>query len=76
MSIRFIALATALIFAALPAQAYVGPGLGLGAIGVILGLLFSFVLAFFAFVWLPVKRLFSKRKMTDVADEENVNDGD
>ncbi len=49
---------------AIPAQAYVGPGLGLGAIGVVLGLIFSFVLAFFAFVWMPIKRLFSKKKTT------------
>ena len=56
---------------ALPAHAYVGPGLGLGAIGVILGLLLSIALAFFAFVWLPLKRMFSRKKphVEDAADE-------
>jgi len=44
------------------AQAYVGPGLGLGAIGVVLGMLLSIVLAFFAFIWMPIKRLLSKGK--------------
>ncbi len=54
----------ALVFAlfAVPAQAYVGPGLGLGAFGVIAGLFLSLVLAFFAFVWMPVKRIFTRAK--------------
>jgi hypothetical protein len=56
---------------ALPAQAYVGPGLGLGAIGVVLGLVLSLVLAFFAFVWMPIKRVFNRKKaiVEDAADE-------
>ncbi|MFQ5437393.1 MAG: hypothetical protein ACE5DK_01025 [Paracoccaceae bacterium] len=53
-------------FVAVPADAYVGPGLGLGALGVVSGLFLSLVMAFFAFVWLPVKRLFSPKKQ-DVA---------
>lgn len=40
-----------------PAVAYVGPGLGLGAIGAILGVALSVLLAIFAVVWYPVKRL-------------------
>lgn len=32
------------------AQAYVGPGLGLGAIGAILGVIFSVILAILAFL--------------------------
>jgi hypothetical protein len=38
------------------ANAYVGPGLGLGAVGVIAGVLLSIVLAVFAIVWYPIKR--------------------
>ena len=41
-------------------HAYIGPGLGLGAGGVILGLLLSVVLAIFAIVWYPFKRLVRK----------------
>ena len=69
---RLILPLTALLaMIAMPAQAYVGPGLGLGAIGVILGLLLSFALAFFAFVWMPVKRMFSRKKavIEDVSDD-------
>lgn len=49
------------------AQAYVGPGLGLGALSVVLGLISSVLLAIFAIVWYPVKRVlkkFNKRKLT------------
>ena len=39
------------------AAAYVGPGMGLGAIAAILGLLLAFFLAVAGVVWYPVKRL-------------------
>ena len=52
----------------LHAAAYVGPGLGAGTIGVILGLIGSILLALFAFFWYPIKRaLFGKK---DAAEEE------
>ena len=44
------------------AHAYVGPGLGLGALGVILGIFFSILLAVVGIVWYPVKRLIRKFK--------------
>ena len=44
----------------LPAFAYVGPGLGLGTIGVVLGVLFSLFMAMVAIVWYPIKRLWKK----------------
>jgi hypothetical protein len=57
-----IILATALVATiAMPAEAYVGPGLGLGALGVVVGLLLSVFMALFAFVWMPLKRLFTGR---------------
>lgn len=46
----------------LEAQAYIGPGLGAGTIGVILGLLVSILVAIFAIFWYPVKRLLKKRR--------------
>lgn len=57
----------ALIFAAtvLPmnsALAYIGPGLGAGTIGVILGILGSVFLALFAIFWYPIKRALFKDK--------------
>ncbi len=40
-----------------PAEAYVGPGLGLGAIGVVIGLVMTLIMAAIAFVWMPIKRM-------------------
>lgn len=54
--LRFLSLAFALS-APLAAQAYTGPGLGLGAVGVAFGLIGSILLAIVSVVWYPVKRL-------------------
>ena len=42
----------------LTAHAYIGPGLGSGVIGVVVGILTAFFLALAALVWYPLKRLF------------------
>lgn len=39
------------------AQAYSGPGVGLGAIGVVLGIVGSVFLMTVSLIWYPVKRL-------------------
>lgn len=44
------------------AQAYIGPGVGAGAIAVVLGVIGSVILAIVALVWYPIKRLLRKRK--------------
>ena len=44
------------------AQAYIGPGLGLGAIGAIIGVILSIILGLLGLVWYPLKRLFSKNQ--------------
>jgi len=51
-----------LLFYPVNAYAYIGPGLGVGTIGVVLGILGSIVLALVAIVWYPVKRFFRKMK--------------
>lgn len=69
----FLFLATAsAVLAAVPAEAYVGPGLGLGALGVVSGLFLSLVMAFFAFVWLPIKRLLTRNRpdRAEIATDE------
>lgn len=43
--------------AAVPAHAYVGPGLGAGAVAAVLGIIASIFLALFAVLWYPIKRL-------------------
>lgn len=44
-------------FAATPAMAYVGPGSGLGAIGVAFGVVGTVLLSLVSFVWYPIKRV-------------------
>jgi len=49
----------ALVFGSQQALAYIGPGMGAGTLGVLLGLIGSVFLAIFAFFWYPIKRLFA-----------------
>ena len=63
------------------AQAYLGPGLGGGALGVIVGLLGSIGLALIAVFWYPLKRLlrrlFESHNNSDAQyDEDRVSNGD
>lgn len=44
------------------AMAYVGPGLGVGTISVVLGVLGSIFIALFAVIWYPFKRFLKKIK--------------
>ena len=63
------------------ASAYIGQGLGAGAIGVILGILGSLLLAIFALFWYPLKRIYKKlfpksvEKETPVPDSEEGDTG-
>jgi len=44
-----------------PVFAYIGPGIGVGAIAVALGFIASIFLAVFAVLWYPLRRLFRRR---------------
>lgn len=69
MQLMIIALSILLItLSPTNASAYVGPGLGAGTIGVILGVLGSIVIALFALLWYPFKRLLKKMKKSDPKD--------
>ena len=57
-----LSFAALLVLFSAPAMAYVGPGLGLGVIGTIFGVLAAIVLALFGLFWYPLKRAFSKKK--------------
>lgn len=73
VGVGFILATTAgLIVLAAPgtAFAYVGPGIGAGTIAVVLGVLGSILLAVFAIVWYPLKRLLNRRKQRARAREE------
>lgn len=72
-------LAAALLGAVIPAAAYVGPGLGAGTLGVILGFIGSVFLALFAIVWFPVKRMLKRRsaeKSESVAERRPQSEDD
>lgn len=60
----FPALVSAFALACLPsaALAYIGPGLGAGAIAAVLGVLGSIFLAIVAVLYYPIKRLLKGRK--------------
>ena len=55
---------------AMPASAYVGPGVGLSAIGAFLALIMGVILAFFGFIWYPVKVLLRKRNAAGASPSE------
>ena len=57
------------------ANAYIGPGLGLGTVGILIGLLGSIILALIAVLWYPFKRLLKKiKKKKDLEPEEDRNE--
>ena len=63
----------ALLLCSHQALAYIGPGMGAGTLGVLLGLIGSVLLALFAFFWYPIKRLFTgKDKGKDKGKEEKT----
>ena len=51
-----------LMISSVSADAYIGPGLGLGTIGAVLGILAAIVLAIIGIVWYPLKRMIKKRR--------------
>lgn len=58
---RTVCVATGLLMTVSPAQAYIGPGMGVGTLGVVAGLVSSVFLALFAVIWYPIKRMIKRR---------------
>lgn len=54
------------------ALAYIGPGMGAGTLGVLLGLIGSVFLALFAFFWYPIKRLFTGKGKDKGKEEKSA----
>ena len=50
------------LLAPAPAWAYIGPGLGAGAVAAVLAVLGSILLAIFSVIYYPIKRLMKKRR--------------
>lgn len=61
--------------AAGPAEAYIGPGAGLGVFGAIVALFGALVLLVVGFVWYPIKRLLGKSKAKVATPDESGPDG-
>ena len=61
----FIVLITSFLLTT-EAFSYIGPGLGLGLIGSILGLLLSFFVLIFAIFWFPLKKILKKKKKNNI----------
>ena len=63
------------VFAVTPiAQAYTGPGLGLGIIGTVVGVVFSLLLAILAVFWYPLKRVLKIGKKSVEAQDDTDED--
>jgi hypothetical protein len=60
-----------LLVSATAAQAYIGPGVGAGALAAVVGVLGSIFLALFAVIYYPIKRMLKKRKAAtpDTSDD-------
>lgn len=52
-------------FFAQQAMAYIGPGVGVSAIGAFLAIVAGVIVAIFGFVWYPIRRLIRKRKKSE-----------
>lgn len=63
-------LVPALTLASQQAMAYIGPGMGAGTLGVLIGLIGSVLLALFAFFWYPIKRMFAGKDKKEEAPVE------
>ena len=57
-----------------PAHAYIGPVVGLGAIGAVLALFLGAVLLVVGFLWYPLKRILKARKSASV-EKPDPGDG-
>lgn len=67
--VRSLALAASLITLSQSADAYIGPGAGISALGTVLALFGAILLGIIGFVWYPIKRLLAKSKRTEHRDE-------
>jgi hypothetical protein len=48
--------------------AYIGPGLGIGAIAIFLGLILALVLSIFSVVAYPIRKILNKKKNDNKSD--------
>ena len=53
------------------AEAYLGPALGLGIIGTVISIVVVLLLSLFAFIFVPIRRMFGKTKQKSADDESD-----
>jgi biopolymer transport protein ExbB/TolQ len=63
---KLMVAASLLLLSVEPAMAYIGPGIGVGMIATVLGILTAIVLAIFAVFWYPVKRLLKRHSQPKI----------
>ena len=73
--IRAILAVVLLIASSGQAFAYVGPGLGLGAIATVLGFIAAVLLAIVGVIWYPFKRLIRRFKAPQHPKRPDADDG-
>jgi len=75
---RLLAVMAAVVLFVTPgvAQAYMGPGLGIGAFTAVLGVIGSIFLGIVSIVWYPVKRLLRrlKRSQAEAPKDKTAED--
>lgn len=57
-----------------PAHAYIGPGLGIGSLMIIVGIGLSILLAIVAIFWYPIKRMIFGRAEESEDDDDDEDD--
>jgi hypothetical protein len=69
----FMILVALLLATPQDAEAYVGPGAGIAAIGTVIALIGGILLAIVAFIWYPIKRLLAMIKKKRMKDKEDLS---
>jgi hypothetical protein len=64
-----------LIASATQAEAYLGPGAGLSAIGSVVSVISAVFLAIAGFIWYPIKRLFKRPASSTRMEPGELRDG-
>lgn len=70
----WIVISITLLLLPLSAQAYVGPGIGVGVIGAIIGIFAAIVLSIVGLVWFPLKRAFGGASKKEDEEEQEEKD--
>jgi len=63
-----------LLLACGDADAYIGPGAGIGVIGTVIALIGAVILAIIGFVWYPIKRLCTKNQDKKMSKNSEKSD--